>query len=73
MSFDVAAVRTLFPAFADPAAASIADRPLHYLDNAAISQLARPAMDAVAGFEMGGRANVRRGVHRLAERATEAY
>ena len=66
MAFDAAALRAEFPIFAGAA-------PLHYLDNAATSQTPRAVLDAVAAHEARARANVLRGVHRLAERATEAY
>jgi len=66
MSFDAARVSADFPALAE------ANGP-HYLDNAATTQVPRPVIDAVAAFDAGGRANVARGVYRLAEAATEAY
>ena len=69
MTFDVAAIRAEFPIFDRPAGAP----PLHYLDNGATSQTPRAALLAVAAHETASRANVLRGVHRLAERATEAY
>jgi len=69
MSFDATAVRAQFPMLARPSGG----RPLHYLDNAATSQVPQAVVDAVDAFETGARANVRRGVYRLAERATEAY
>jgi cysteine desulfurase/selenocysteine lyase len=69
MSFDVAAVRARFPMLVRPPDG----RALHYLDNAATSQVPQLVVDAVDGYETGARANVRRGVYRLAERATEAY
>jgi len=66
VSFDFARVRAEFPALAQ-------GNGLHYLDNAATTQVPRPVIDAVAAFDAGGRANVARGVYRLAEAATEAY
>lgn len=68
MSFDPAAIRAEFPIFASPGAEN-----LHYLDNAATSQMPRAVLDAIIRFETTSRANVLRGVHRLAEAATEAY
>ena len=67
MSVDVAALRREFPAYDELAG------PFHYLDNAATSQIVRPALDAVVEFERHYRANVKRGVYARAERATEAY
>jgi cysteine desulfurase/selenocysteine lyase len=50
-----------------------ADPGLHYLDSGASSQTPAAVLDAVNVFETGQRANVHRGVHRLAEAATQAY
>lgn len=44
-----------------------------YLDSGATAQTPDIVLDAVRVFETGARANVKRGVHRLAEAATEAY
>jgi cysteine desulfurase/selenocysteine lyase len=46
---------------------------VHYLDNGASAQTPLAVLDAVRSYETTGRANVLRGVHRLAERATELY
>ncbi len=46
---------------------------LAYLDSAASAQMPHAVLDAVRDFETNSRANVKRGVHRLAEAATEAY
>ncbi len=69
MSFNVAAVRGQFPILSE----IIDGRPLHYLDNGASAQTPDAVLDAVRTYETTGRANVLRGVHRLAERATDAY
>jgi cysteine desulfurase/selenocysteine lyase len=69
MSFDVAAVRGQFPILSE----IIDGLPVHYLDNGASAQTPLAVMDAVHHYETTSRANVLRGVHRLAERATEAY
>mgnify|MGYP006420595923 CR=1 FL=1 len=68
MSFDSQAIRSAFPLL-DQAH----DPPLHYLDNAATAQIAQPVLEAMHAHETTRRANVLRGVHRLAEAATEAY
>jgi cysteine desulfurase/selenocysteine lyase len=47
-------------------------RPLVYLDSAATSQKPRAVIEAMARFYEQHNANVHRGVHRLAEEATEA-
>jgi len=69
MSFDVAAVRRQFPILSE----IIDGKPVHYLDNGASAQTPLAVLDAVRSYETTGRANVLRGVHRLAERATELY
>jgi cysteine desulfurase/selenocysteine lyase len=69
MSFDVAGVRRQFPILSE----IIDGRPVHYLDNGASAQTPLAVIDAVRKYETTGRANVLRGVHRLAERATESY
>lgn len=48
-------------------------RPLVYLDSAATSHKPYPVIEAVRRFYERDNANVHRGVHELAERATEAY
>ena len=68
MTFDPTAIRAEFPIFASANGAGV-----HYLDNAATSQMPRAVLDAIVAFETTSRANVLRGVHRLAEAATEAY
>ncbi len=69
MSLDLAAIRARFPILSR----RIGDAPLHYLDNAATAQIPDVVLDAVRHFETTSRANVHRGVHRLAEEATTAY
>src|SRR5258708_20195622 len=69
MSFDVTEIRRQFPILS----AIIDGQPVHYLDNGASAQTPDTVLDAVRAYETTGRANVLRGVHRLAERATEAY
>jgi cysteine desulfurase/selenocysteine lyase len=69
MSFDVAAIRAEFPILGEQPDR----RPLHYLDNAATAQLPQCVIDAVSRHETTSRANIFRGIHRLAEAATNAY
>ncbi len=69
MSFDPATIRALFPILAR----SIGGHRLHYLDNAATSQMPAMVLDAVRDHDAQHRANVHRGVHALAEEATQAY
>ncbi len=67
--FDVAAIRGDFPALAQ----QVHGRPLVYLDNAATTQKPRQVIDAISHYYERDNANVHRGVHRLSERATEAF
>ncbi|WP_191060078.1 aminotransferase class V-fold PLP-dependent enzyme [Geminicoccus harenae] len=60
-------IRQDFPAF------DRLDRPLHFLDNAATSQICRPALEALVRFETDDRSNVKRGVYARAERASVAF
>lgn len=48
-------------------------KPLVYLDNAATAQKPKAVIDAISRYYMYDNANVHRGIHALAERATVAY
>jgi cysteine desulfurase/selenocysteine lyase len=67
MSLDVAAIRRQFPIF------QRIEGPFHYLDNAATGQICAAAAEALIRFETAARANVKRGVYRLADEATTAF
>jgi cysteine desulfurase/selenocysteine lyase len=69
MTFDVDALRAQFAILAT----TPHGKPLHYLDNSATSQIPDAVLDAVHRHETRHRANVLRGIHFLAEAATEAY
>lgn len=60
-------IRAQFPIFAAQAL------PFHYLDNAATGQICAAAASALWRFETTARANVKRGVYRLADEATNAF
>jgi cysteine desulfurase/selenocysteine lyase len=66
---DAARLREDFPALAQ----ELHGRPLVYLDNAATTHKPRAVLDALRRHYERDNANVRRGVHALAARATEAY
>jgi cysteine desulfurase/selenocysteine lyase len=66
---DVEAVRREFPVLAQ----RVHGKPLVYLDSAATSQKPRAVIDAVSRFYAEDNANVHRGVHALAERATAQF
>ena len=67
MTVERAPLRTEFPIF------SRVQGPLHYLDSAATGQICRAAADALWDFETAARSNVKRGVYRLADEATNAF
>lgn len=68
-AFDVEACRRDFPILST----EVAGRPLVYLDNAASSQKPNQVLDAITGYYREKHSNVHRGVHYLAQQATEAY
>ncbi|MYC98415.1 MAG: SufS family cysteine desulfurase [Gammaproteobacteria bacterium] len=51
----------------------VGGKPLAYLDNAASTQKPDAVIDAIAHYYRHDHANVHRGMHELARRATEAY
>jgi cysteine desulfurase/selenocysteine lyase len=69
MALDVERIRKDFPILHQ----EVHGRPLVYLDSAATSQKPQVVIDALADYYARDNANVHRGVHRLSERATEAY
>nr|BAL52935.1 cysteine desulfurase / selenocysteine lyase [uncultured beta proteobacterium] len=68
-TWNVEAVRADFPILAQ----TVHGKPLAYLDNAATTQKPNAVIDAIAHFYRHDNANIHRGVHALAERATIAY
>ena len=66
---DVAAIRQDFPILAR----RVHDKPLVYLDNAATSQKPRQVIQALVDYYEQTNANIHRGLHTLAEEATDAY
>ena len=69
MSFDAAAARAQFPILTR----QVNGRPLVYLDNAASAQKPRAVIEAMTAAMEGSYANVHRGLHTLANEATEAF
>ena len=65
----VAQLRADFPALGQ----EIDGKPLAYLDNAASAQCPQSVLDAIVEQQGLNHANVHRGVHTLADRATSAY
>jgi cysteine desulfurase / selenocysteine lyase len=68
-SYDVAKIRADFPALA----MQVYGKPLVYLDNAASAQKPRQVLDRIQKAYTEQYANVHRGLHYLANEATEAY
>jgi len=68
-SYDVARVREDFPALA----MKVYGKPLVYLDNAASAQKPTAVLDRMTQAYKSEYANVHRGLHHLANAATEAY
>jgi cysteine desulfurase/selenocysteine lyase len=67
--YDVAAIRAEFPILS----AEVYGKPLVYLDNAASAQKPKAVIDAMVRTMEGGYANVHRGLHFMANAATEAF
>ena len=68
-TFDINAIRADFPILDQ----RVHDQPLVYLDNAASSQKPVQVIDAVSNYYLHDHSNVHRGVHKLSQRATDAY
>ena len=69
MTYDVEALRAQFPILSQ----EVYGKPLVYLDNAASAQKPRAVIDAVVGTMTTGYSNVHRGLHYMANAATEAF
>ncbi|MGE3076308.1 MAG: cysteine desulfurase [Dehalococcoidia bacterium] len=66
---DVARIRTDFPILRQ----EVNGHPLVYLDNAATTQKPRQVIDALVRYYETNNANIHRGIHTLAQRATDEY
>ena len=69
LHFDLEALRAQFPILAR----QVHGRPLVYLDSAASAQKPEAVIEAMASAMRGSYANVHRGLHALANEATEAF
>jgi len=67
--FDINKVREDFPVLDQ----EVNGKPLIYFDNAATTQKPREVIDALTSYYTGYNANIHRGVHALAEKATNAF
>jgi len=68
-TWDIAKVRADFPVLHQ----SLQGKPLVYFDNAATTQKPQVVIDAIVDYYQGYNANIHRGIHTLAEKATAAY
>jgi len=66
-TYDVSEIRKEFPILAE----TVYGKPLVYLDNAASAQKPRAVIDAMVNCMQTGYANVHRGLHYMANAATE--
>jgi cysteine desulfurase / selenocysteine lyase len=69
-ALDVPRIRQDFPILSREVRSGV---PLVYLDSTASSQKPRQVIEAMSNFYLTSNANIHRGVHTLAEEATEAY
>src|SRR5919202_5984419 len=67
--YDVETIRREFPILSQ----QVYGKPLVYLDNAASAQKPRAVIDAMVRVMETGYANVHRGLHYMANAATDAY
>nr|WP_295930202.1 cysteine desulfurase [uncultured Dyadobacter sp.] len=68
-SLDIAAIRNDFPILNEV----VNGKQLVYFDNAATTQKPRLVLDALSGYYEHYNANIHRGIHHLAEKATSAF
>lgn len=66
---DISAIRQDFPILNE----KINGKELVYFDNAATTQKPREVIDAISGYYEHTNANIHRGIHHLAEKATAAF
>lgn len=66
---DIAEIRSDFPILNEV----VNGKPLVYFDNAATTQKPRQVIDALAGYYEHTNANIHRGIHHLAEKATADF
>lgn len=68
-SLNIADIRKSFPILDQ----QVNGKPLIYLDNAATTQKPQVVIDAVSSYYKSANANIHRGIHSLAEKATKQY
>ncbi|HEY8402392.1 MAG TPA: cysteine desulfurase [Cytophagaceae bacterium] len=67
--FDIQVIRKDFPILHQ----QVNNKPLVYLDNAATTQKPQAVIDSLVAYYSNINANIHRGIHTLAEKATSAY
>jgi cysteine desulfurase/selenocysteine lyase len=68
-SYDVLKIREDFPVLKE----TVHGKPLVYLDNAATTQKPKAVIDSIVRYYSSYNANIHRGIHTLAEKATAAF
>ena len=68
-ALDIAQIRAMFPVLDQ----KVNGKPLVYFDNAATNQKPQAVIDALVAYYQGYNANIHRGIHTLAEKATQAF
>ncbi len=69
VQLDIEKIRQEFPVLHQ----QVNNRDLVYFDNAATTQKPKQVIDSLVGYYEGYNANIHRGIHTLAEKATKAY
>src|SRR5882762_398545 len=68
-AIDIGKIRAQFPVLQQ----KVNGKPLIYFDNAATNQKPKQVIDALVNYYQGYNANIHRGIHTLAEKATKAF
>jgi cysteine desulfurase/selenocysteine lyase len=68
-AIDIEKIREQFPVLHQ----TVNGKPLIYFDNAATNQKPKQVIDALTNYYQGYNANIHRGIHTLAEKATKAF
>ena len=68
-AIDIEKIRAQFPVLHQ----KVNGKPLIYFDNAATNQKPKQVIDALVDYYQGYNANIHRGIHTLAEKATKAF
>src|SRR6188472_3960818 len=69
IKYDIQKIRADFPVLNE----TVNGKPLVYLDNAATTQKPKTVIDSIVKYYSSYNANIHRGIHTLAEKATAAF